>query len=162
MLVGDRVQVSPAGETVEANATVPVKPLTGATVIVEVPEPPAANVTVVGLAAMLKSVTVKVTVAEWDSVPLVPVTVTVYVPTGPEQDRVEVPDPPVILVGLRVHVRPAGDTVDVKATVPVKPLSGATVIVDVPAAPATMLTVVGLAAIEKSCAAVTVTVTVAE
>ena len=39
----------------------------------------------------------------------------------PVHDRVEVPEPPVMLVGLRVQVRPAGDTADVRATVPVNP-----------------------------------------
>jgi hypothetical protein len=58
ILVGDRVQVSPAGETEEVSATVPVNPLTGATVIVEVAAVPAGVVTAVGLAVTLKSVTV--------------------------------------------------------------------------------------------------------
>jgi len=61
-----------------------------------------------------------------------------------------------------VHVSPAGDTVDVSATVPVKPLTGATVIVEVPVAPAMAVTLVGLAATVKSTPPVTVTVTVAE
>ena len=80
----------------------------------------------------------------------------------PEHDRVDEPDPPVMLVGLRVHVRPAGETAEARATVPVKPLIGATVMVDVAVAPERIVTLVGLAAIEKSCAAVTVTVTDAE
>ncbi len=42
--------MSPAGDTVEASATVPVKPLTGETVIVEVPLPPEVKVKLVGLA----------------------------------------------------------------------------------------------------------------
>ncbi len=50
-----------------------------------------------------------------------------------------------MLDGVRVHVRPAGETVDISATVPVKPLTGATVIVDVAAAPASTATLVGLA-----------------
>jgi len=58
-LVGVRVQVRPvAGETVEANVTVPVNPWTAVTVIVEVPAAPARIVTVVGLAATVKSRTV--------------------------------------------------------------------------------------------------------
>ena len=90
--------------------------------------------------------TVTVTVAEWDSVPLVPVTVTVYVPAGPEHDSVEVWDAPrTMLVGFNVQVRPAGATVDDRATVPVNPFTGATVIVEVAAAPARALTLVGLA-----------------
>ena len=63
MLVGVRVHVSPAGETDEVRATVPVKPLTGATVIVEVAAVPTLTLAVVGLAVTLKSVTFTVTVA---------------------------------------------------------------------------------------------------
>ena len=58
MLVGLKVHVSPAGETDEVSATVPVNPLTGATVIVEVPAIPALTVTLVGDAATVKSITV--------------------------------------------------------------------------------------------------------
>ena len=50
MLVGLRVQVRPAGETVEVSETVPVNPLTGATVMVEVAVAPARAVTLVGFA----------------------------------------------------------------------------------------------------------------
>jgi len=50
------------------------------------------------------------------------VTVTVYLPADPLQERLEVPDP-VTLVGERVHVRPVeGDTVSVRETRPLKPL----------------------------------------
>jgi hypothetical protein len=64
-----------------------------------------------------------------------------------------------MLVGLRVHVRPAGDTEEVSATVPVNPLTGATVIVEVALAPTTAVALVGLAVTEKS---VTATLTIAE
>ena len=77
ILVGLRVQLRPAGETVEVRATVPVNPLRGATVMVDVPEPPAGKLMLVGLAEIVKSWTVMVTIALWDSDPLVPVTVTV-------------------------------------------------------------------------------------
>jgi len=77
MLVGVRLQVSPAGDTELVSATVPVNPFTGATVIVEVAAVPADVVTDVGLAVTVKSCTVTVTVEEWDKEPLVPVTVTV-------------------------------------------------------------------------------------
>jgi hypothetical protein len=78
MLFGVRVQVSPvAGDIVVDRATVPVKLFNGATVIVELPATPALTVKLVGAAATVKSWTLKVTVAECDSVPLVPVTVTV-------------------------------------------------------------------------------------
>jgi hypothetical protein len=58
ILVGVRVQVSPAGETELVNATVPVNPFTGATVIVEVAATPTLTLAVVGLAVTLKSCTV--------------------------------------------------------------------------------------------------------
>jgi hypothetical protein len=94
-------------------------------------------------------------------VPLVPVTVTVKVPlVGELHESVELPDPPVTLVGVRVQVRPpVGNTAAVSATVPVNPLTGAMVIVEVPAWLTLTATLVGAAVIVKS---VTVTVTVAE
>jgi len=59
-----------------------------------------------------------------------------------------------------VQDRPvAGDVEDVRVTVPVKPFTGATVIVAVPAIPAFTMRVVGAAAMVKSC---TLVVTVAE
>ena len=67
-------QVRLAG-TVSVRETVPVKPLTAATVMVEVAEVP--TVTAAGeVAEMVKSVTVNVAVAECVRVPLVPVIVT--------------------------------------------------------------------------------------
>jgi hypothetical protein len=67
-------QVRLAG-TMSVRLTVPVKPLTAATVIVEVAETP--TLTGVGeVAETVKSVTENVAVVEWDSVPLVPVIVT--------------------------------------------------------------------------------------
>ena len=77
MLVGLRVHVRPAGETLLVSVTVPVKPWTGATVMVELAVAPATTVALVGLVVTVKSFTVTVTVAVCDSEPLVPVTVTV-------------------------------------------------------------------------------------
>jgi hypothetical protein len=57
------VHVNPAGDTELVNATVPVNPFTGPTVIVEVAAVPAVVVTLVGEAVIVKSVTVTVTVA---------------------------------------------------------------------------------------------------
>ncbi len=86
----------------------------------------------------------------WDNELLVPDTVTVYVPALPVHDRVEVPEP-VTLVGVSVQVRPVdGDTVAVRLTTPLKLWRAATVIVDMPATPALVETVVGLAATAKS------------
>jgi len=59
MLVGLNAQLRPVdGETATVRATVPVNPLTGATVIVEVAVPPTNVLAVVGLALTEKSVTV--------------------------------------------------------------------------------------------------------
>ena len=55
-----------------------------------------------------------------------------------------------ILVGVRVHVRPvAGNIEPVRSTVPVKPLVGAIVIVEMPVSGGTV-TIVGLAPMLKS------------
>jgi hypothetical protein len=68
-------QVRLAG-TVSVSETVPVNPFTAVTVIVDVAEVPAW--TAAGeVAEIVKSVTVNVAVVEWDSVPLVPVIVSV-------------------------------------------------------------------------------------
>ena len=77
MLDGVRLQVRLVGDTVEVRAMVPVNPFTGATVIVELAAAPANALILAGLAETVKSVTVTVTVAEWESDPLAPVTVTV-------------------------------------------------------------------------------------
>ncbi len=73
--------------------------------------------------------------------------------------NVEVPEvPSVTPVRLRIALQPAGAPVAVSETTPVKPLTAATVIVEVADEPATKLTDVGLAVTAKS---VTVTDTVA-
>jgi len=63
MLAGVRVHVNPAGETELVRATVPVKPLTGATVMVEAAAVLTVVVTAVGLAVTWKSTILYVTVA---------------------------------------------------------------------------------------------------
>src|SRR5437667_8109223 len=52
--------------------------------------------------------------------------------------------------GPRVHVRPAGETEEVRANVPVSPFTGATVMVEMAAAPARTVALVGLAIRVKS------------
>jgi len=64
----------------------------------------------------------------------------------------------VTLVGVSVHVKPAGVTADVKATVPANPFTPATEMVEAAAFPATTVALVGLAVRVKF---VTMTVTVA-
>ncbi len=77
---------------------------------------------------------VNVAVVVWLKEPLVPVTVTVNVPAVVElQDRVAVAGDGgrVTLAGLiAVHVRPVGSGVSDSATVPAKPFTAVTVIVE--------------------------------
>ena len=69
-------------------------------------------------------------------------------------DSVELPDV-VTLVGVSVHAV----LLLARLTAPVNPFSGVMVIVDVPADPALRVTLVGVAVMVKSGAAVNVTVT---
>jgi hypothetical protein len=89
----------------------------------------------VGLAVIEKSLWVRVTVALWVRDPLDPVTVMVKLPaTVVLTLRVDVADPPAVnvtLAGLSVAIAPAGEEVAVNETVPVKPLTLVTVMVDV-------------------------------
>jgi hypothetical protein len=94
---------------------------------------------------------VKVTVTWWDRVPLVPVTVTEYEPAEPLHERVELPDPPVMVEELKEQVRPVlGETEEERLTELENPLMGATVIRSVPEAPASTVIVLEAAVIEKS------------
>jgi len=81
-----------------------------------------------------------VIVTEWVDEPLVPVTITVYVPTLVElMARVEEPDPPgfkLMLAGLIEAVKPLGVTAIEKLIMPVKPATLRTVMDDVPELPA--------------------------
>lgn len=64
-LAGVSVQVRPvAGDIDDVRATVPVNPLTGAIVMVDVVAVPTWAAMLVGLAVTVKSVIVKVTIAE--------------------------------------------------------------------------------------------------
>jgi hypothetical protein len=146
-LVGERPHEIPVvGLELAERPTVPVKPFKAVTVMLEVPVTPTFGLRLVGLAIVVKSVTVTMTVVEWESDPLDPLTMTVYVEAGPEQESSELwADPRVMLDGLSVHARPLGATDAVSATAPVNPFSGATVIEEAAMAPASTLTVVGLA-----------------
>jgi hypothetical protein len=71
------------------------------------------------------------------------------------QDRVEVPEAPVMLVDESVQVRLVESVVTASETVPVNPLRDATVIVEVAETPAFAVLLAGLALIVKSGALVT-------
>lgn len=107
--VEDIAQLKPVdGDIVADRLTVPLNPLFDVTAIVEEPIAPARIVRLAGLVIIEKSdsKTVKVTVTECDSEPLVPVTVTAKAPFTPGvQDNEEVPDP-VIVVGFITQLIP--------------------------------------------------------
>ncbi len=75
IVIGESVQTRFVELVVTERVTVPLKPFTGATVIVELPVSLEFTVTVVGLAVIVKSWVRYVTAATWDRLPLVPVTV---------------------------------------------------------------------------------------
>ena len=150
--VHDRVAlpepVTLVGETEQAEVllvtrfTMPAKPSSPVIVTVDVPGLPLFTLTLVGLAAMVKSWTVKVTVTEWERLLLVPVTITWNIPTAANvHDRVELSEP-VRLDGLTVH----DVLLVVRLTIPEKPFNDVTLIVEVADAPVSTWTLVGLAA----------------
>ena len=143
-------QVRPAG-TVSVRATTPEKPFKAETVMVEVALTPVLTVDgeVADIEKSAAFAKVNVALAEWDSDPLVPVIVTVKVFAVVEvQASVAVPAPTRLAGVIAPQVNPAG-TVSVKPTVPAKPFTAATVIVEVAEDPA--VTVAGdVALIVKS------------
>ncbi len=133
--------------------TVPVNPLIGAIVMVDVPVAPAFMLTLVGLAVKEKSVdaTLNETETECESEPLEPITATVKAPLDDAlHDKVDVPEPD-RPVGVRPHVSPEdGETAEERETDPLKPFNELTVIVEDPVPPTAGATLVGLALIVKS------------
>lgn len=126
--------------------TVPAKPLTGETVIVDGPETIALMETDVGFDASVKSWTVKVTAVECERPALVPIIVTWIVEVDEKlHDRVAPPEP-TKLDGAIVHAV----LFVVKVTVAEKPFIGVTLTVEPPDAPTSTLTLVGVAEIAKS------------
>jgi len=67
-----------------------------------------------------------------------------------EQDRVEKPEPPAMMVVFRVHERSVELVATESVTVPVKPFNDATLIDSTPEKPVGTLTVLALAEIAKS------------
>lgn len=81
-------------------------------------------------------------------------TVTAYVPAAePVHKSVDVwLEPSAMLVGFNVQARPTGE-LDVRVTVPVKPFTEDTVMMEDPTVPTVVVMATGLAAMEKSGAA---------
>ena len=152
--VGLKLAVTPAGKPATVNATLPVNPPVRAIVIVSVPLAPKLIARLVGLADSEKSgaFTVRLIVAVCVSPPPVPVTVIVAGPAAAvlEAEKVSVLLVPVVEVGLKAAVTPAGNPLIVKATLGVNPFSRFTVIVLGAVAPRFTVTFDGLAESEKS------------
>jgi len=149
VLLGLNAAVAPLGRPLADKPTLPVKPFTGLTVIVLVPLAPCAIVKLLGNAESVKlatgtGFTVRETVAVFDKLPDVPVTVTVAgpvvaVPLAASVNVLVL----AVLVGLKVAVTPLGKPLAAKLTLPLKPFSELTVMVLVPLFPCTIVKLLG-------------------
>ncbi len=150
-VVGLSVAPRPEGAAPDSE-TEPAKPPRLVSVIVDAVEEPAAMMRVAGVAEMLKSTTLTLTVAAWAREPLVPVTTAVNVPILEELTvKVEKPEPAGDIntgLGLKNAVRPEADTL--RVTEPAKPAKLVRVIVDVLDAPTLTISDTGVAEMMKS------------
>ena len=152
-LVGLTEADRPVGDDDVDRATVPANPAMLLSVMVDVPDPPALKLNVVGLDEIVKSPMPTRMVVECDSGPLVPVTVTVYVPRVEELklhvDEAEPPEVKERIDGLQDALRPADGLIDCeRLTLPANPPRLVNVMVEVPLDPDGKFTVVGLADME--------------
>ncbi len=170
-LTGLTEAVRSEGETDVETEMVLANPLRLDKAMVDAPEEPAVNPKDEGFAEMVKSgevgvVTVTVTSTECDREPLVPVTVTLYVPAELELTvSTDVADPPELrltLLGLREAERPEGDEEAVRDTDPEKLLRLVRMMSEVAEEPVCTEMLAGLAETLKSLAELTVTEIVTE
>ena len=141
-----------AGETVEPRLTVDVNPFTLIIDIAGVADDPRFRVMLMADDVMLKSPTLTVTMTEWESVPLMPVIVTMdLVATVALKVQAEVPVPPEgtwTFPGEHDAVTVAGEADVESMTVPANPFWLVRLIVDIADESAGNATALGLAAIE--------------
>ena len=151
MLVLESPHERPGGLIVSVRLTVPANPLTGATVIAELSDVPAAVIRLVGLAGTEKSVKVKVSVTELVTEPSTPVTVTRNVwGRAEEHERVTLPLGRGTPVFENVQVTPAlGELLSDRLTVPVNPPDEVIVSVENGFELTALVRLDGLAVIEK-------------
>jgi hypothetical protein len=147
VLAGLNDAVTPLGNPLAERATLPVKPFIAAMETVVAPLAPCTTLSVAGDTEMPKfaaAVTVSVTVVVCERLPEVPVMVIVDDPVAAVllADRVSVLVP-VVLAGLNDAVTPLGSPLAERATLPVKPFVGATVMVVVLLLPCTIERLVG-------------------
>ena len=133
-VAGLKVAVVPAGRPVTLNVTVPLNPNTDATFAAYLVLFPFTTVSDAGDAVSVKPETFTTTEVVWVTLPLVPVIVTVYEPSGVAlvvaTVSVELPAGGMVNdVGLSVQVAPVGHPLTVRLTVPLNPLNGVAVAV---------------------------------
>jgi hypothetical protein len=136
--VGLKLAVTPLGRPLADKEIDELKPFTPAVLTLVVFEPLLVTMTVVGDALMVKlalgaEVTIRVRVVEFTRLPLVPVTVIVYVPVAmldpTVKVRAEVPEP-VIAVGLKAAVTLDGRLDADNKIEPLKPFTAVVVTAD--------------------------------
>ena len=139
--------VTPAGIPDAATLTLPLKPFSAVPVIVLTPLLPCATLRLAGDAERVKlggALMVSAIVAVLFNAPETPVTVTVDAPVTADALAVSVKVlAPVVLAGLNDAVTPLGRPDAVRLTLPLKPLSGPTVILLAPLLPCGMLRLAG-------------------
>jgi hypothetical protein len=147
VLDGLKKAFTPPGKPAAVKATLPLKPFCGVTVMTLVPLEPCVRLTLFGEAEKAKfgaPFTVRLTVVVLVRLPEFPVIVTVAAPAAAlllaENVSVLVV---VALPGLKEAVTPAGRPVADKLTVPLKPPSGATLMVLLPFDPCTSVRLFG-------------------
>lgn len=151
MLVVESTHERPEGLTVSVKLTVPVNPFTGATVIAELADVPAAVIRLVGVAETEKSVKVKVSVTDLVTEPSTPVTVTRNVwGKAEEHETVTLPLGSGTPVFENVQVTPVlGKLLSDRLTVPVSPPDAVIVSVENGFELTVLVRLDGLAVIEK-------------
>jgi hypothetical protein len=153
-VAGEKLAVAPAGNPLALSVTTPVNPFTAPTLAVYVAVFPSTTVSVLGVAISVKfggggvASTASVTLVVWVRLPLVPVMVSGYVPTGVVElvvtVRVELPVP-LTVAGEKLAVAPAGSPLAVNVTTPVKPFKAPIVAVYVVSFPTTTICELGVA-----------------
>jgi hypothetical protein len=147
--LGLKAAVTPVGKPVADKVTLPLKPFCGVRAIVLEPPAPCKIVTLFGDAESAKlggatAVTVRESVVVFVKLPDWPEMVTVVVPVVAVPVAVSIKM--LVLVarlGLKVAVTPAGKPAADKVTLPLKPFSGATVMVLEPLAPCAIIKLFG-------------------
>jgi hypothetical protein len=145
-VVAPKVAVTPAGRPLTQRLTVPLNPFCPLTVTVLLPLPPGLRPMLAGDAASVKlgGPTTVIMIAAWLTVVAeLPITVTVLVPSIAFAAALNVSVVRVDDAALNDAVMPVGKPLTEKATVPLNPLCGTTVIVLAPVPPCVTLSVAG-------------------